>query len=154
MNFHLTSKLTFIYLNGLQATNIVESLQFLGEWIAEQNWVGSVLDALERHRSVDLREQIDALRPLQHVIGVGRQHLSVRTLPRMALKLLTRCNFYRWFVGSVGDEEIHGNIFAVHSRVDVLLYVSRHRSRIRVVPILVMKRSSGEHHRDLNVIAY
>ena len=93
------------------------------------------MDCLQRHHPVLLREDGDTLRAFHHVGEVGGDDVGALG----ALELLARGDFERRFPRDVGDEEVHGQILAVHVVVHPCLDVVGHLVGVQEAEILLEK---------------
>lgn len=117
-----------------QTPDLRVHLYNIGHVVLVQHWVRPEFHALERHGPIGPDKVIDALRPLDHVEGVRGQHLAVGAL--WTLELLARGHLDGTLTGHVGDEEVHGNVLAVHVVIDPLSDVTRHVVGVQVTVIL------------------
>ena len=119
----------------LQTADIIKPLVIGREVFAKQNRVGAEVDSAQRHRAVNPGEFPDALGSLHHVTAeVGRQHRAVGTF--RTAELLPRSDFDWRLAGDVGNEEVEGDVLAVHVIVNPRLDVAWHCVRVQIVVIL------------------
>ena len=123
-----------------------ETLLFVGWYPGlEEHRVCSVLSVEERHVSVDPGEQVHALVSLLEVgIILGQSAGTPGTSEGPA-----RGHFDWRLPGDVADEEVHGEVLAVHEGVHGVSDGGGHDVSVDITVVLMVEGSSGQHHAEI-----
>jgi len=119
----------------LQTANITEQFVLWGEIVPEQYGICSEVDSPEGHKPIDVRELVDALRPLYHVTPyVRRQRNAIGTF--RTTKFLSRSDLDGRLASDIGQHEVERDVFTVEMFIYPGLDVARHCIGVQVVVVL------------------
>lgn len=114
----------------------------------EEDGVGSVLCRQQWSVAHNLRKELDALVPLVEVRLVGgKRDGTARASERPA-----RRHLHRRLPSDVRDEEVHGDILAVHELVDIVAYGGGQRAPVRPQVVAVDERRARQHHAEFAAV--